>query len=167
MGLASLQDTDIDDAPRNTSSGDDDLATIGCGREALASEDELLNHDIFEDFCFLHTYREKDMDYYGSIFVLFEGNLDLFSKNDRTRSEKSIIECEPSSKDLSYIDPRGDQDTNIRSSITNSLYPIISCDVEGTLDMKWLRDDRDATCEGEYLLGPDHRIERPESGIVE
>ena len=153
MRFAFLENTDIDNTSGDTSSSNNNLSTIGCCREALPSEDEFFDRDMFEDFCFLHTYRKKDMDYYGSIFVLFERNLDLFSKDDRTRSEKSIIEGEPSSKDLAYIDSRSDQDADIRSTIAYCFYAIISSDIEGSFDVKWLRNDRDPTRKGEYLFG--------------
>jgi hypothetical protein len=49
-----LQHSDIDDTPRDDSSGDDNLATIGCDPESLPSEDELIDRDIFEEIIFHH-----------------------------------------------------------------------------------------------------------------
>lgn len=49
-----LQDADTDDTPWDTSTSDDDFATIWSGRESLTSEDEFFDGDIFEDFVFWH-----------------------------------------------------------------------------------------------------------------
>ena len=65
--LSLLQHTDIHDTSRDTSSCDDDFATIGRDTESLPSEDELVDGDVFEYLVFWHKiirlrwadYRKK------------------------------------------------------------------------------------------------------------
>ena len=59
--FTSLEHSDMDDTPRDTSSCDDDLATIGCDTESLPSEDEFMDSDVFEYFVFWHKKIRKIM----------------------------------------------------------------------------------------------------------
>lgn len=87
--LFCLEYSYTDDAPRDTSTRDDDLASIGCGRESLASEDEFFDGDIFEDFVFWHDYCG---DMIGSISPRTTGSVPTaMSKSTSQRANISLI----------------------------------------------------------------------------
>lgn len=52
--LTSLEHSDMNDTPRDTSSRDYNFATVGCDTESLPSEDEFIDSDVFEYFVFWH-----------------------------------------------------------------------------------------------------------------
>lgn len=54
MRLLCFEYSDTDDTSGDTSTSDDDLASIGRSRESLSSEDEFFDGDIFEYFVFWH-----------------------------------------------------------------------------------------------------------------
>lgn len=166
MRLSSLQDTDIDDTPRDTSSRDDDLATIWRSGESLSSEDKFLDHDIFEGFWSMHGNKLCYMNYYGMIIALFYDEIDFLSENNRLSSDPDIEECEPPSKYLSDIDAWCYQDTHIRGSISDRFNLVMTSDKEGPFDMEGLGNDRHAPRQRKYFLCSDNRVEGPESSIV-
>ena len=101
-----------------------------------------------------------------NIYFSLTPHLHLLPEYSRLSPEPSVIECEEACSDLTHIDHRSILQSYIGSTISDSIYPPHICEIESTLEVKWLRYDNKSSSQGKYLTCTNYRIKRTESGRI-